>query len=118
MENLTDIEIRILNALEDHRGKPNAIGRFVLVDRINDANPLFPVKEREMRRMIKHLTTQHGVAIGSWKRGYFMAITAEEIEGVCRYYDGYGLSSLFVSSRLKKIEMKDYLGQLSMRFGG
>jgi len=116
MENLNDLEIRILKILEDHQGKPNAIGRFALVDRINSETPLFPVNERKIREVIKHLTTQHGFAIGSCHSGYFMAITAEEIEGVCKYYDGYGLSSLFVSSKLRKIKMREYLGQLSLRF--
>ena len=45
-----------------------------------------------------------------------MAETSDEIEEVCRYYDSYGLSSLFVSSKLRKIEMRDYLGQLSIKF--
>ena len=118
---LNNLEIQILKVLENHQGKPNRIARFVMLDQINAESPLFPVDEREMRRVIKHLTTQHGYAIGSKggkNGGYYMCATPQEIEEVAEYYDGIGLCSFFTSSRLKKIEMKDYLGQLSLRFGG
>jgi hypothetical protein len=127
IENLTNLEITILRTLEEHQGKEFSISRKELVEKINGVTPPnLPlikgrneggISERQIRATIKHLTTQHGFAIGSGHKGYFMAITAEEIEGVCKYYDGYGLSSLFVSSKLRKIEMRDYLGQLSIKFG-
>jgi hypothetical protein len=116
MNTLNNLEATILRILEAHQGKEFACSRERLVEKINGDCPLFPYSERKIRSTIKHLTTQHGYAIGSGYKGYFMAITAEEIEEVCKYYDGYGLSSLFVSSKLRKIEMKDYLGQLSLRF--
>ena len=116
---LNNLEATILRFLEAHQGKEFAISRARLVEKINDGcAPPDQVHERKMRETIKHLVTQHGFAIGSCHNGYFMAVTAEEIEGVCKYYDGYGLSSLFVSSRLRKIEMREYLGQLSLKFGG
>jgi hypothetical protein len=65
------------------------------------------------------LITQHGFAIGSGggkNGGYYMCETPEEIDRVARYFDRIGLCNLFTSSKLKKIEMRDYLGQLSMRF--
>ena len=121
IENLNNLEATILKILEGHQGRENSVSRADLVERVNDHCPLFPFNERKIRITIKHLTTQHGIAIGSKggkNGGYYMCETAEEIEGVARYYDGIGLSSLFTSSKLKKIEMRDYLGQLSMRFGG
>ena len=131
MENLNNLESTILRFLEAHQGKEFAISRERLVEKINGDCPPHPdplpqgareIKEwehygeRKIRETIKHLTTQHGFAIGSCHNGYFMAITAEEIEGVVKYYEGYGLSSFYVASKLKKIEMREYLGQLSMRF--
>lgn len=118
MNTLNNLESTILRLLEAHQGKEFACSRERLVDKINGDCPLFPVGERKIRATIKHLVTQHGIAIGSGPKGYFIAETPQEIEAVCKYYDGYGLSSLFVSARLRKIEMRDYLGQLSMRFGG
>ena len=118
MEQLNNLESTILRFLEAHQGKDFSISRERLVDKINGDCPLIlRVSERKIRQTIKHLTTQHGIAIGSGPKGYFIAETPQEIEEVCEYYDGYGLSSLFVSSKLRKIEMRDYLGQLSMRFG-
>jgi hypothetical protein len=117
MDNFNDLEIRILKILETHQGEGNEIGRLDFVDQINAEMPLFPVSERRVRMVKQHLITQHGVPIGSSGKGYFMAITSQEIEKVCEYFDGYGLNSLFVSSKLRKIEMKEYLGQLSMKFG-
>jgi len=134
MENLNNLESTILRFLEAHQGKEFAISRERLVEKINSAAVLqccdsavngntatqqhsnTLIHERKIRETIKHLVTQHGVAIGSCHSGYFMAITAEEIEGVVKYYEGYGLSSFYVASKLKKIEMREYLGQLSMKF--
>jgi hypothetical protein len=117
MENLNNLEAGILRILEGHQGRDNAVSRAALIDCVNGDCPLFSVSDRNIRKTIKHLITQHGIGIGSCHWGYFMAETSEEIEEVCRYYDSYGLSSLFVSSKLRKIEMRDYLGQLSIRFG-
>jgi hypothetical protein len=116
VESLNNLESAILRILEAHQGKGFACSRERLAEKVNGEQPLFPYSDRTIRKTIKHLITQHGVAIGSCHWGYFMAETSDEIEAVCRYYDSYGLSSLFVSSKLRKIEMRDYLGQLSMRF--
>jgi hypothetical protein len=112
---LNNLEASILLILEGHRGQAEAISRESLVRQVCDLEE-FKVSERTIRHAVKHLVTQHGTPIGSCHWGYFMAVTAEEIEKVCKYYDGYGLSSLFVSAKLRKIEMKDYLGQLSLKF--
>jgi hypothetical protein len=133
---LNSLEATILRILESHQGRENAISRDALFDCVNAEctcsqvrnaefnselrNPKSEIRnrtsDRTIRKTIKHLITQHGAAIGSCHWGYFMAETSDEIEEVCRYYDSYGLSSLFVSSKLRKIEMRDYLGQLSMKF--
>lgn len=118
MEKIDALESQIIDTLKNHRGRGKALPRADLVDRVNGEHPLFPISDRTIRRTIKHLVTQHGYAIGSCPEGYFMAETADEIEEVCKYFDSYGLSLLFVSSKLRKTGMRDYLGQLSMRFGG
>ena len=112
---LNNLEASIILILGDQEGQSMAIGREELVRRVCDLEE-FEISERTIRKTIKHLVTQHRVPIGSCHWGYFMAVTAEEIEKVCKYYDGYGLSSLYVSANLRKIEMKEYLGQLSLKF--
>lgn len=116
-DSFSTLESTILRILEGHQGAENCVSRVDLVDRINQHFPMSPYHERRIRLCIKHLTTQHGIAIGSLsKRGYFMPATPQEFEEVCDYYDSYGLSSLFVASKLRKIEMRDYLGQLSLKY--
>lgn len=113
---LNNLEATIMHILKSHRGKDNAISRGALVDAVNGETPLFPVHERGIREAIKHLVTQHGERIGSCVGGYFLIETFEELEKVCRYYHSYGLSSLFVEARLRRVSLPDLLGQLSMEF--
>ena len=101
--------------LESHQGRDEAMSRKALVEQVCDLEG-FEVGERKIRIAIKHLIAAHGAAIGSCHNGYFMAQTSDEIEGVCKYFDGYGLSSLFISAKLRKIEMKDFLGQLQLKY--
>jgi hypothetical protein len=102
------IEQEIKSMLEEiHHGKGNALPRGEL------CNIFVGVGERDLRKTIKHLVIKHGCPIGSCPRGYFWAETAEEIEGVCKYYKSYALSSLQVVSRLKKEPLEKILGQLT-----
>ncbi len=117
-EILTSLEATILRILETHQGRENTIGRSTLVDQVNAECPLFPVSERRIRQIIKHLQSQHGERIGSCGKGYFMTQTAEELEKVCAYYDGYALSSLHVSARLRRMALPELLGQMKLRLEG
>jgi hypothetical protein len=118
MEILTNLEATILRILEAHQGKDFAISRKDLVDMINAPASPFPVNERWVRATIKHLITQHGERIGSCPTGYFMVETTEELEGVCEYFHGYGLSSLFVEARLRKMALPELLGQMKLKLDG
>jgi hypothetical protein len=114
---LTNLEIQILRILEDHQGKLNRIGRFVMLETINAACPLFPVLEREMRRTIKHLREQHGERIGSDGRGYYKAMTADEVKAISRYHRKRALSELVSAAKIEKSSLAELLGQLSIEFG-
>jgi hypothetical protein len=118
-EPLNNLEAGILLVLEQHQGEAEAIKRKPLVQEVCDIEGL-EICDRTIRATIKHLITQHGFAIGSKggkKGGYYMCETPDEIDRVAKYFDGIGLCSFFTASKLRKIEMRDYLGQLSMRFG-
>jgi|GEM_PF-6713602 len=101
--------------LSGHRGQENALPRKDLVDRVNQHWPLFPVPDREIRKAIVHLIEKHGQRIGSSTNGYFIIETVAELEKVISYYESYGMSSLYKASRLRKLHMAEYLGQLKMR---
>ncbi len=47
-----------------------------------------------------------------------MTQTAEELEKVCAYYDGYALSSLHVSARLRRMALPELLGQMKLKMEG
>lgn len=111
---LNNLEATILRILEGHQGKDNAVGRFDLIDRVNQQQPLFPFNERLIRRTIKHLVESHGEWIGSCPRGYFMIRTDEELLAACKYYHGYALSLLHVEAKLRKTSLPALLGQLSL----
>lgn len=117
-DTLNNLEIQILRILEDHQGKANRIGRFVMLDQINAEHPLFPVREREMRRTIKHLREQHGERIGSTGGGYFKAVTTEEIKAISGYYKKRALSELYSAAKIEKENLPAMLGQLSLELGG
>jgi hypothetical protein len=113
---LTQLESVILEILEGHQGRDNAVSRKDLVDRVNQYWPLFPVNERSIRQTIKHLVEFHGKRIGSCAKGYFIIRTDQELLSACRYYHGYALSLLHIEARLRKMSLAALLGQLSMEF--
>ncbi len=115
-EPLNKLEADILRALDDRRGRNNAIGRAELVRKINDMCPLFPVSERTIRKTIKHLVERHGEWIGSCRDGYFIIQTQEELTNACKYYHGYALSLLHVEARLRKVSLPALIGQLQIEF--
>jgi hypothetical protein len=115
---LNPLEGTILRILEIHKGRENALPRKELVEFVNNGLPLFPVNERHIRHVIKHLQSQHGEGIGSCAKGYFMAQTPEELEQVCAYYDSYALSSLHVSARLRRMALPELLGQMKLKMEG
>ncbi len=113
-QELTLLESQILKILESHRGRANLIGRFDLVERINQE--CSPASEREIRATITHLVEEHAVWIGSCPKGYFMIQTDEELLAVCKYYHSYAMSLLYKEAKLRKISLHQLLGQLSFEF--
>jgi hypothetical protein len=117
MDQLNNLEATILRILEGHQGRDNSVSRADLVERVNDHCPLFPVHEREIRRVVKHLVEQHATWIGSGAKGYFMIQTDQELLTACKYYHGYAMSLLHVEAKLRKMSLAALLGQLSIEFG-
>lgn len=118
MDQLTNLESTILRILEAHQGQNFSISRKDFVEEVNSNCPLFPNHDRQIRQTIKHLITQHGIPIGSCKKGYFLVETSKELEKVCKYFRNYALSQLFVESRLRKMHIKELLGQMALEIGG
>ncbi len=115
---LNNLEATILRILEGHKGRDNAVGRFDLVDQVNQHWPLFPIDERRIRSTIKHLVESHLKWIGSCPKGYFVVQTEKELLDVCKYYRGYGLSALHIEAKLRNMSLPELLGQLKFELGG
>ncbi len=112
MENfeLTDLERDLVELIGARRGAGNAIPRENLCEALDY------VGERAIRQAIKHLVTEHGVAIASGPEGYYTPVTPEELARCCDYYHSYAMSCLTVESRLRKVSMPELLGQIRMQF--
>jgi hypothetical protein len=108
----------ILAALASHIGEPNAIGMGELYElvygeawgnRINDT--------RALRKVITDLRGE-GVPIcsvaTSYGGGYYLAAAGSELAGYLRRAERRALLILMRNSRIKKISLPDYLGQMKL----
>ncbi len=105
---LTDLEKDLIELLGARRGEGNAISREKLCE------ALYPVPERTIREVIKHLVTKHGIPIASGPNGYYTPITADEIRRCCDYYHRYAMASLEVEAKLRQVSLPELLGQIRM----
>ena len=69
---------------------------------------------RHVRRIIRELVINHYLNIGSCPSGFFMVSTEEEMDNCYRSLRSLGLKILQRASRIKKVSLHKFLGQLSM----
>ncbi len=105
---MTDLEQEILRLLEGARGEVNALRRRNLCEMLAHV-----ADERRIRMVIKHLLTEHGIAIASSAGGYFIPTTIEEVWQTCDYYHKYAMSALNVESKLRKM-VGEMIGQKTL----
>lgn len=98
---------RVLNVLTRHVGAENGISGEALARAAGCA-------VRLLRTQITHLRLDGVAVCGTPETGYFIASSAQELNDTCDFLEGRGLSSLLLSSRMKKIPMADLLGQLKL----
>jgi hypothetical protein len=122
-EKITEIDTqenrnRTLSTLTSHIGEPNAIGMAALYEtvfnrpwehRINDT--------RALRRLITILR-EEGVPICSVASsnggGYYLAAAGSELADYLRRSERRALLILLRNSRIKKITLPNYLGQMKL----
>lgn len=98
---------QMLAALQAHIGKHNGVTAEALARQLG-------CTLRQVRKLITGLRMD-GVAIcGHPASGYYVAATAEELETTCGFLHARAMSSLLLSSRMRKIPMADLLGQLHL----
>lgn len=108
---MTAIEESVWKEIQHHPGQHTAIRLSSLVE-------ITGIPERAVRSALKNLVEVYGMLVGSTSTnppGYFLIQTPEELEDVCRRYNGYGLSMLRRSSRLRGIALSELFGQLQLQ---
>ena len=100
--------LRVLQVIEDHRGKRNAILSPWVAETVG-------LGDRKVRQLIKELVEDHGIAIGSCSSGFFIPGTPEEVQALRRFFLAHAYSLLKrVSALDKNCDLAGILGQLQL----
>jgi len=72
------------------------------------------IPPRQVRSIVSALRLE-GIAIcGHPKRGYFVAVTPEELQETCAFLRARAMHSLVLESRLRNLPLPELLGQLRL----
>lgn len=98
----------LISLLSTHLGAENGISARYLAASLR-------VTPRELRKLISDCRYAHGMAIcGHPKTGYFIALTADELDLCCKFLQRRALHSLSLLCRMRKVSMPDLVGQLKL----
>lgn len=98
---------QLLAALQEHIGAAHGITAAALAQQLGCPPRLVRARVTELR--------MEGIAVcGHPSSGYFIAATPEELDTTCEFLHARAMSSLLLSSRMRKIPMADLLGQLHL----
>ena len=98
---------RLLNALSAHQGRDRGIGAKALAIDVG-------VNPRRLRKLISQVRDEGIAVCGQPSTGYFVPVTAEELQESCAFLEHRALHSLRLLSRMKKVSLPDLLGQLKL----
>lgn len=91
-----------------HTGRSNGIKAELLALALG-------VHERTLRDLISSARDDGVAIVGTPETGYYIAVTADELEECCRFLRARAMHSLQIEARLRKIALPDLLGQLRVR---
>lgn len=97
----------LLSILSNHIGKGNGIGVKLLAQQLD-------TQERHIRTLISELRDDAHAICGTPRDGYYIAATAEELEGTCEFLRRRALHSLGLEAKLRRIPLPDLLGQIHL----
>ena len=98
---------QLLNALSAHQGRQNGIGARELAAQLG-------IPPRQLRKLIS-AAREDGIAIcGKPSSGYFVPVTAEELQETCAFLEHRAMHSLRKLSRMKRVALPTLLGQLML----
>jgi hypothetical protein len=112
----------VLFIVRGHAGARRAItiGQIIAETRANSSRRFGALNERSVKAAVKELVEVHGLPIGSSRGevpGYYLIVTPQEAEVVCRVYEAEIRS---LSRRVRTLRGMDYakrlLGQVAIDF--
>jgi len=110
---------KTLIELQKHRGRQNAVSMAELYERVYGETPKDKISStRPLRKVLTELRKMGFPvcsAMTGKETGYFLAETAEEIEQFCEAMEKRVMKTLYLLSRVKKLSLPDYLGQLKLK---
>lgn len=112
MQQITSAQV--LAALIDHQGRARGIHIGQLVTQITNCLLASDGQERAVRKLVNDLRLEGHPICAHPACGYFMAVTADELDETCQFLRSRAMSSLKAESRLRRISMAELLGQFSL----
>ena len=106
---LTAEQQAVWNCIKDRRGK----GSEILGTEISRITGLDYV---QVRAIVAHLINHHSKLIGSNRRGYYVPVTAEEINEVTKSLRHRGIMILVRAARLQKTSLTEIFNQSYLEF--
>ena len=70
----------------------------------------------EVRAVISHLVNEHHCLIASYSRGYYVPVTAEEVDAATKSLRHRGIMILMRAARLQKQSLEDIFQQGKLEF--
>ncbi|MBI2801275.1 MAG: hypothetical protein HYX63_13520 [Gammaproteobacteria bacterium] len=99
---------RLLAELQRHIGAAHGVSAEALAHVVD-------APERKVRQLVSQLREEGYAVCAHPANGYFIAATAEELEGCCAFLRSRALHSLMLESKLRKVPLADLLGQLRLQ---
>lgn len=100
-------QTQLLNALARHQGREHGI-------RARDLARDLAIPPRQLRRLVSQAREEGFAICGRPESGYFMPVTAEELQESCDFLINRAMHSLRKASRMTKVSLPALLGQLAI----
>lgn len=98
---------KLLTTLQTHIGASSGISAHSLARELG-------CNLRHVRALITELRMEGIAVCGHPASGYFIAQNNDELDTTCEFLHARAMSSLLLSSRMRKIPMADLIGQLHL----
>lgn len=103
----------VLRALSAHIGRDRGISVGNLVFEATSRAP-YPAAERRLREIISELRLAGHHICGHPRTGYYMAETAEDLDGTCAFLYERAMTGLRQVAAMRRVSVPDLRGQLKL----